>query len=250
METRPTHLPPQKLRQARAAFRKSGGQPRLSDREYRELQRGAELLQRANKIKEAERRKKFNQQKRVEKEQQEREAKRQKLLEDRNKGKMLLGSTQFPRSQFRIEKFITGLDGTKEDIATGGKLQIPADPWDEDDVDDGSLLEVLDDCEALVKLVPDPAQSVAKRQMSHSAPDDFDFGLSTQDFETVELDVSQGALADYSATTKRRTKQRDQKLMPPPAIPTQPPSLSAFGISSQDLDFIALAEFEPSQTLR
>lgn len=252
METRPSHHPPQKLRQARAAYRKSGGQPRLSHREYRELQRGAELLQRATKIQEAERRKKLNQQKRAEKEQQEREAKRRKLLEDRNKGKIFVGSTQFPRSQFRIEKFITGLDGSVEE-----KLEVSADPWDKDDVDDGSLLEVLDDFEASAKPIPSPKQSVEKRRFSSGDSDDFDLGLSIQDFEAVEFGLSTELLTSCSAVIEETTRPQTGRLMPPPARPqTAPaaseriPSLPAFGVSSQDLDALALAEFEPSQAIR
>ncbi|KAF2228597.1 hypothetical protein EV356DRAFT_512702 [Viridothelium virens] len=253
METRPNHLPPQKLRQARAAFRKSGGQPRLSDREYRELQRGAELQQRANKIKESERRKKLNRQKRAEKEQQEREAKRQKLLEDQEKGKMFLGSTQFPRSQFRIEKFITALDGTREETKVAEKLEISAEPWDEDDVDDVSLLEVLNTCEASAESPATLAHSTKRRRLSQRTSDgfDLDFGLiSTQDFAAVNLELPQNPLIKPSITTGQRVGQQDREIMPPPAVCPQSsskqcPPLSSLGISTQDLDLLALAEFEP-----
>ena len=253
METRPARHPPQKLRQARAAYRKSGGQPRLSDREYRELQRGAELLERATKLQQAERRKKLNQQKRAEKEEQEREAKRRKLSEDYTRGKMFVGSTQFPRSQFRIEKFITGREGTKGKKVEEQKSEDSVDPWDEDDVDDGSLLELLDDCETFAKPISLPARSIEKRRLSLRTSDDFDFasGLSTQDFEAVDLEKPAENPAYCSAALKRTVELRNGVLMPPPAPPVskQTPPLSIFGISSQDLDSIALAEFEPSQAI-
>ena len=68
-------------RQAKAAYRKSGG-PHLSELERRQILRGAELAERAAKIKEKERNKKINKRKREEKEAQERERKRTCRKED------------------------------------------------------------------------------------------------------------------------------------------------------------------------
>ncbi|KAL9093033.1 MAG: hypothetical protein Q9165_004171 [Trypethelium subeluteriae] len=254
MDTRPNHLPPQKLRQARAAFRKSGGQPRLSDQEYRELQRGAELQERANKIKESERRKKLNRQKRAEKEQEERQTKRQRLLEDQKKGKLFLGSTQFPRSQFRIEKFITGLDGTREEIKVAEKLEESIEPWDEDDVDDVSLLEVLNTCEASTESLATLPRPTEKRRRLQSAADDFDLDygpISTQDFAAINLELPQRPPVKPCIGTGQTARQQDRELTAPSSACSQPSSkrpapLSSLGICTQDLDLLALAQFEPS----
>ena len=252
MEARPDHLPPQKLRQARAAYRKSGGQARLSEREHRELRRSAELLQRADRIKEAERRKKFNQQKRAEKEQRDREAQKRKFLEDQKKGRIFVGSTQFPRSQYRIEKFISGDEGTVKCIES----EEEADPWDEEGIDDTSLLEVLHDCESPIKPSPKPIPSSESHGSLRRTRNDFDFGLSTQDFQAVEFNLSSEVPLRHSQITEQPDKQQDRREMPAPARSHVPLvtaeetlSLSKLGFSSQELDLLALAEFRPSQTI-
>ncbi|KAI9659111.1 MAG: hypothetical protein M1821_002071 [Bathelium mastoideum] len=255
MEPRPNRLPPQKLCQARAAFRKAGCQPRLSEQEHRELQRGAELLQRAERIKAADRRKKLSLQKRLEKEQHEREAQRRRLLEDRQKGKVFVGSTQFPRSQFRIERFITGPEETQHNISGKKQRETQVDPWDDDGVDDGSLAEILDNCEVLSKRSPTQVQLAESPQLFHNnTMDDFDIGLSTQDFEAIEVEFPCKAPAKHSPVARRTAKQQDGYVMPPPACPQsqllagkKALSLLTLDFSGEDLDLVALADFNSSQ---
>jgi len=72
--TRPTHATPQTLAQAKRAFTSHG--PRISTQQSRRDARGAELYNRAENIKEAEKRRKQNAAKRVAKEERERESRR------------------------------------------------------------------------------------------------------------------------------------------------------------------------------
>lgn len=72
--TRPSHPPRQTLAQARAAYRKHG--PRISSQEQRQLDRGNELLRRAEKLRQAETRKKQAAEKKRVKDEKEREARR------------------------------------------------------------------------------------------------------------------------------------------------------------------------------
>jgi len=72
--TRPTHAAPQTLAQAKRAFTSHG--PRISTQQSRRDARGAELYNRAESIKEAEKRRKQNAAKRIAKEERERESRR------------------------------------------------------------------------------------------------------------------------------------------------------------------------------
>ena len=67
---------PQTLKQAKKAYRKAGPGPRFSDVELRRLARAAELQERADRIKDREKKKKANRKKREEKMEKEREARR------------------------------------------------------------------------------------------------------------------------------------------------------------------------------
>jgi len=72
--TRPTHAAPQTLAQAKRAFTSHG--PRISTQQSRRDARGAELYNRAENIKEAEKRRKQNAAKKAAKEERERESRR------------------------------------------------------------------------------------------------------------------------------------------------------------------------------
>ena len=75
MEPPPRRYPGMTTRQAKAAYRKSGGS-HITEVERRQILRGAELAERAAKIKEKERKKKENKKKREEKEVKEKERRR------------------------------------------------------------------------------------------------------------------------------------------------------------------------------
>lgn len=81
------HHRPQTLKQAKKAYQKAGGVPRISAVEQRRLQRAAELRERAEGIKEKEKTRKANAKKKVEKEEKEREKrKRMGVPEPVNEG--------------------------------------------------------------------------------------------------------------------------------------------------------------------
>ncbi|KAI9816686.1 MAG: hypothetical protein M1832_004974 [Thelocarpon impressellum] len=71
-----TGIPRQTLRRARAAYRKSVQTPTLSEAEVRHVQRAAELEARAERLREAERRKKHNREQRAKKDLKEKEARK------------------------------------------------------------------------------------------------------------------------------------------------------------------------------
>ncbi|KAI9698277.1 MAG: hypothetical protein M1820_007547 [Bogoriella megaspora] len=265
MELRPTSHPPLTTSQAKAAFKRLGGRPRISTQKFRELARGAELRERAQKAKEAERRKKIGTQKRVEKEAKERETKRRKLAEESRRGKIFVGSTQFPRSQFRMEQFVqaASMEGkaAKTESALTIALASTTEPWEEDELDDGSFLEILDNCETTNPQQTSNRGSKAStredsRITSQNILDEFDSGLSTQDFQDVELDFTEWASPNSNTNT---AGIHDHPLMPPPlkpftglsnfGSPRQPQSatIANSGISKADLDLLALADFELTQ---
>ncbi|TKA74688.1 hypothetical protein B0A49_04269 [Cryomyces minteri] len=157
MSTTPHHRP-QTLKQAKAAY-KARSRPYVSEREQRQLERGAELLRRAERIKEAERRKKENLKRKAEKEIKEREAKK----------RMWLGSegymwSQVPKpSQAILDRFvrIKGRgEGRETEIGVDGGRTAKYEPWDVDEVDDETLLDVLDDnVEDIMAHEPQPISS-------------------------------------------------------------------------------------------
>ncbi|KAK5158620.1 hypothetical protein LTR04_005194 [Oleoguttula sp. CCFEE 6159] len=142
MSTTPHHRP-QTLKQAKAAY-KARSRPYVSEREQRQLERGAELLRRAERIKEAERRKKENLKRRAERETKEREAKKRMWL-----GREGYVWSQVPKpSQAILDMFvrIKGRDeGGETKIEVDGGRTAEYEPWDVDEVDDETLLDVLDD---------------------------------------------------------------------------------------------------------
>ena len=73
---------PQTLKQAKKAYRKAGPGPRFSEVELRRLARAAELQERADRIKDREKKKKANRKKREEKMEKEREARRKAGLSE------------------------------------------------------------------------------------------------------------------------------------------------------------------------
>ena len=78
MHQRPTVLRAQTSKQAKADYKKYG--PRISTQEARHLKRGSELFERAEKLKDRERRSKITRDKRTLKDQREREARRNQGL--------------------------------------------------------------------------------------------------------------------------------------------------------------------------
>lgn len=73
-KTRPSYVPPKTLQQAKNDYKKNG--PRISTQQSRQTARGVELYERAEKIKEAERRRKQNAVKKAAREERERDARR------------------------------------------------------------------------------------------------------------------------------------------------------------------------------
>jgi hypothetical protein len=270
--TRPTSYPPLKGRQVQAAHKKSGGQYRLSAIELRELERAAELERRAKHIRDKEQRKRLNQQKRAEKERQKREAHRQKLVEDGKNGKMFLGPTQHPRSQFRMERFVQRHGAMQQTTKLDQNSKLGdryIEPWEDDDMNDDSLLDFIDHCEIANNISAPPGEdsftediTLVKTQIqspSSRESDEFDFGLCTQDFRDVTLDLPE-RIEDSSCKSNIMPPNIPSALMPPPSMLWRPApsdvsrpallSLPHFDFSSSDLDQLALADYEPSQVPR
>jgi hypothetical protein len=126
----------QTLKQAKAAF-KARGSTTVTDTEKRQLERGAVLLQRAERIKEAETRRK--------------EVLKKKSLQDTKTTKACSLSTQrvndkfgYQRSQFHLGAFL------KPKAAVPAAAPLPdeqeqrssPEPWEDDGVDDDTLLDL------------------------------------------------------------------------------------------------------------
>jgi hypothetical protein len=125
----------QTLKQAKAAF-KARGSTLVTDTEKRQLERGAVLLQRAERIKEAETRKK--------------ELKKKSVQDTRATRACLLGTQRindkfgYRRSQFHLGAFLKPKPAVPAaaplaDVQEEGSLP---EPWEDDSVDDDTLLDL------------------------------------------------------------------------------------------------------------
>ncbi len=96
--------PPQTLRQAKAAYRKSNRTPQLSEKELRIIKRRAELEERAAKLREKEKRRLENKKKREEK------AKAEKLAQPKRAGSATIGGAVVHKPSERcdlLDKFVS-----------------------------------------------------------------------------------------------------------------------------------------------
>lgn len=85
---------PQTLKQAKKAFKKAGALPRFSDAEIRRLNRAAELQERADRMKEKDRKRKANLKKRGERLAKEREERKKAHLPDVNEAQIAASQLQ------------------------------------------------------------------------------------------------------------------------------------------------------------
>ncbi|KXL43349.1 hypothetical protein M433DRAFT_137891 [Acidomyces richmondensis BFW] len=143
----PSSHPPvvqrQTLKQAKAAY-KLRGQPAISEREHRQIQRAAELDERARRTREQEKRKAEALKKRAEKEKKERE----------ERTRMQMGSQRrcdrfgYKSSQFHLGAFFgagAGRIGPQGDEKVTKELERQdEDVFGDDGLDDESLLEAAD----------------------------------------------------------------------------------------------------------
>ena len=115
-----THRP-QTLKQAKRAFRKSGGEVRLSESEKAAIERRVELQERADRINEREARRKANLKKREEKRQREREARqRMGIPTPPSKNDMHVGPSQLHLSDF----IFAGVKRKREEIMEGAEKEL------------------------------------------------------------------------------------------------------------------------------
>lgn len=122
---------PQTIKQAKAAF-KTRGSTSVSEVDKRRLERGAQLLERASRIKEQEQRRK-DQVRKKEAAPKEHQAKAPLLGTQRR-----LDKFGYKSSQLHLGAF---LKVARPSIATEEKT-VASDPWDDDDVDDDTLLDI------------------------------------------------------------------------------------------------------------
>ena len=115
-----THRP-QTLKQAKRAFRKSGGEVRLSESEKAAIERRAELQERADRINAREAKRKANLKKREEKRQREKEARhRMGIPTPPSKNDIHVGPSQLHLSDFMC----AGVKRKREDIMEGAEKEL------------------------------------------------------------------------------------------------------------------------------
>ncbi|CAD0108362.1 unnamed protein product [Aureobasidium uvarum] len=145
----------QTLKQAKAAF-KARGSTSVTDTEKRQLERGAILLQRAERIKESEARRK--------------EVLKKKSLQDTKATKTCLLGTQrvndkfgYQRSQFHLGAFLKPKHPPAPAPLPALQEEEPAiEPWEHDDVDDDTLLDLAG--ESPVTTLKGPPTRVSSQQ--------------------------------------------------------------------------------------
>lgn len=155
------HEGKQTLKQAKAAF-KARGSTFVTDTEKRQLERGAVLLQRAERIKEAETRRK--------------EVLKKKALQDAKATKACLLGTQrindrfgHQRSQFHLGAFLkpkAAIPAVAPAPLPALQEESPTEPWEDDDgVDDDTLLDLAGESPVTTLKVP-PTQAPSQQTPS------------------------------------------------------------------------------------
>ncbi|KAG9648184.1 hypothetical protein KCU95_g7879, partial [Aureobasidium melanogenum] len=223
------HEGKQTLKQAKAAF-KARGSTFVTDTEKRQLERGAILLQRAERIKEAETRRK--------------EVLKKKALQDAKASKVCLLGTQrvndkfgYQRSQFHLGAFLK----PKAAVPAVAPAPLPAlqedsptEPWEDDGVDDDTLLDLAG--ESPVTTIKAPSAQAPSQQTPSKTHGDVKHQLvspsSTDEFG------SWGDLLERSSQLAP-----DLSVPPKPAPPSTPsfdriPSFTSadFDLSADDLE--------------
>ncbi|UJO16872.1 uncharacterized protein CLAFUR5_04140 [Fulvia fulva] len=229
----PAIVKAQTTKQAKAAY-KARGRPTLSDKESRQLQRAIQLEERAEKAREAEKRRTEAAKKRAEK---ERPA----------KGDARLGSQRrtdkfgFVASQFHLGNFF-GKPRMPSEVAKAGGAGSGVMPRDVDtedefgseDLDDDTLLKALDSPEAKKRSVVSPGVMKRSDALSMPPPPRPVVMASVQARVPVAVSRSSGmaiappsrpSLPNYPQTTPNGTtkpgvvSRHPAALMPPPPRP-------------------------------
>lgn len=235
---------PQTLRQAKAAY-KARGQPTLTDREKRQLDRSAELDRRAWRIKEAEKRKAEVAKRRQETEQQERVERENMRRIGRKSDKfgflgsqMHLGAWFGDRSGEGAENTLSAVDDRSPAANRGSE-----DEWVGDGgVDDQTLLSVLSvasETETYATIAHGDSAHQVTKQHTHSQAQIQRAG--TRPGLLVENDFT-NFLDELDSSTQiaRELASDDDSKMVPAAASHQPPLTSDdFDLSVQDLEEIA-----------
>ena len=148
----------QTLKQAKAAF-KARGSTLVTDTEKRQLERGAILLQRAERIKEAETRRK--------------ELKKKSVQDTKTTKACLLGTQRvndkfgYQRSQFHLGAFLK----PKAAAPLSDVQEESPEPWEDDGVDDDTLLDLAGESLATTTKVPfvrAPSQQTLSKTHGHA----------------------------------------------------------------------------------
>ena len=150
----------QTLKQAKAAF-KARGSTLVTDTEKRQLERGAVLLQRAERIKEAETRRK--------------EVLKKKTLQDTKATKACLLGTQrvndkfgYQRSQLHLGAFLKPKAAVPAaPLPDVQEEDSPEEPWEDDGVDDDTLLDLAGES-PVTTTKAQPAHALAPSQQTPS----------------------------------------------------------------------------------
>ncbi|KAH0277156.1 hypothetical protein KCU91_g3377, partial [Aureobasidium melanogenum] len=223
------HEGKQTLKQAKAAF-KARGSTFVTDTEKRQLERGAVLLQRAERIKEAETRRK--------------EVLKKKALQDTKTSKVCLLGTQrvndrfgHQRSQFHLGAFLkpkAAVPAVAPAPLPTLQEESPIEPWEDDGVDDDTLLDLAG--ESPVTTLKAPPAHAPSQQTPSKTHGDVKHQLvspsSTDEF---------GSWGDFLERSSQLA--RDLSIPQKPTPPTTPsfdriPSFTSadFDLSADDLE--------------
>jgi hypothetical protein len=198
LQTRPTNVRPQTTAQARQAFTSHG--PRISTQQCRQLTRGAELYERSEKIKEAERRRKLNAKRKSDKEDREREARRRMGIPSPRAGPKVAASQGLLVDFVRVVARC-GKEGHLIPDVGDGYEGIDGADFGDDVLDDDSLLDAVE--QKSIPASPDhttqtkpddmPAQQVPKypaTKASTSFTGSTDFVLAREITWTQDIDAA------------------------------------------------------------
>ncbi|KAI4752410.1 hypothetical protein E4T52_04347 [Aureobasidium sp. EXF-3400] len=213
----------QTLKQAKAAF-KARGSTLVTDTEKRQLERGAILLQRAERIKEAETRRK--------------ELKKKAVQDTKTTKTCLLGTQRvndkfgYQRSQFHLGAFLKPKAAVPAAAPLSDVQEESPEPWEDDGVDDDTLLDLAGESPVTTTKAQPPARAPPQQTPSKIR------GHATDSLVSPSTTDEFGSFDDLFERSSQLTRDLSEPVPPATRSFDRIPSFTSadFDLSADDLE--------------
>ncbi|PPJ49855.1 hypothetical protein CBER1_05013 [Cercospora berteroae] len=224
----------QTIKQAKASF-KARGRPTLTEKESRQLQRAIELEERADRAREAEKRRLEAAKKRSEKEKREQAQSKQQVQLGTQRRCDRFG---YKSSQFHLGAFFRR-QATEKPGREEASRQHEQEAFDDDDLDDASLLGAINDADASdpatkqlrpdASLMPPPPRPAAASIRAPRLPEQEDFSDLFDD-----LDSSTQIARALDSPQSKATHHSVEGATSAPMVTSRPRAFSRAGTLRKD----------------